>query len=144
MRRGGLTEGGRSPTGGQPPPAARFEDPSGGRRRLGEVVDSVSTTRDQQFARPPHHRPPDEAVHEFPTDTDPTVAAAKAGFSTATGYRVEADPRLPSQKEAPRAPATARPAGARLGGRGRADPEGRARHPRGRRASTRCGGGIRS
>jgi hypothetical protein len=31
-----------------------------------------------------------------------TVAAAKAGFSPATGYRIEADPRLPSQKKAPR------------------------------------------
>lgn len=27
-----------------------------------------------------------------------TVAAAKASFSTATGYRIEDDPRLPSQK----------------------------------------------
>lgn len=33
---------------------------------------------------------------------DTTAAAAKAGFSTATGYRIEADPRLPSQKKAPR------------------------------------------
>ena len=33
---------------------------------------------------------------------DTTVAAAKAGFSTATGYRVDEDPRLPSQKKAPR------------------------------------------
>jgi len=30
------------------------------------------------------------------------VAAAKAGFSTATGYRIESDPRLPSQKKTPR------------------------------------------
>jgi hypothetical protein len=30
------------------------------------------------------------------------VAAAKAGISTATGYRIENDPRLPSQKKAPR------------------------------------------
>ena len=30
------------------------------------------------------------------------AAAAKAGFSTATGYRIEADPRLPSQKPEPR------------------------------------------
>ena len=30
------------------------------------------------------------------------TAAAKAGFSTATGYRVADDPRLPSQKEAVR------------------------------------------
>ena len=34
--------------------------------------------------------------------TTVTVAAAKAGFSPATGYRIEADPRLPSQKKAPR------------------------------------------
>jgi hypothetical protein len=33
----------------------------------------------------------------------PTIAAAKAGFSTATAYRIEQDPRLPSQKKAPRA-----------------------------------------
>ena len=32
----------------------------------------------------------------------PAIAAAKAGFSTATAYRVEADPRLPSQKKKPR------------------------------------------
>jgi hypothetical protein len=32
----------------------------------------------------------------------PALAAAKAGFSTATAYRIEADPRLPSQKEKPR------------------------------------------
>jgi hypothetical protein len=32
----------------------------------------------------------------------PAVAAAKAGFSTATAYRIEGDPRLPSQKESPR------------------------------------------
>ena len=32
----------------------------------------------------------------------PAVAGAKAGFSTATAYRIEADPRLPSQKTKPR------------------------------------------
>ena len=42
---------------------------------------------------------------------DTAVAAAKAGFSTATGYRIENDPRLPSQKKAPR-------------GRRRPDPRG--------------------
>ena len=30
------------------------------------------------------------------------VAAAKAGISQATGYRLQADPILPSQKKAPR------------------------------------------
>src|SRR6266702_8617458 len=33
---------------------------------------------------------------------DTAVAAAKAGFSTATGYRIENDRRLPSQKKRPR------------------------------------------
>jgi hypothetical protein len=32
----------------------------------------------------------------------PEAAAAKAGFSTSTAYRIEADPRLPSQKKEPR------------------------------------------
>jgi hypothetical protein len=32
----------------------------------------------------------------------PTIAAAKAGFSTATAYRFEHDLRLPSQKRSPR------------------------------------------
>ncbi len=32
----------------------------------------------------------------------PLVAAAKAGFSVATAYRIEQDPRLPSQKKVPR------------------------------------------
>ncbi len=36
--------------------------------------------------------------------SDPAaVAAAKAGFSPATAYSQEKDPRLPSQKKAPRA-----------------------------------------
>jgi hypothetical protein len=33
---------------------------------------------------------------------DTPVAAAKAGFSPASGYRIEDDPRLPSQKKVPR------------------------------------------
>jgi hypothetical protein len=32
----------------------------------------------------------------------PVIAAAKAGFSAATAYRIEQDPRLPSQKKVPR------------------------------------------
>ena len=32
----------------------------------------------------------------------PAIAAAKAGFPTATAYRIEGDPRLPSQKNKPR------------------------------------------
>ena len=32
----------------------------------------------------------------------PAIAGAKAGFSTAAAYRFEKDPRLPSQKRAPR------------------------------------------
>ena len=32
----------------------------------------------------------------------PAVAAAKAGIATASAYRFEHDPRLPSQKKTPR------------------------------------------
>jgi len=38
----------------------------------------------------------------FRQSETPTVAAAKAGFSAATAYRIEQDRRLPSQKKAPR------------------------------------------
>lgn len=38
----------------------------------------------------------------FRTTHATAVAAAKASLSTATGYRIEEDPRLPSQKKAPR------------------------------------------
>jgi len=33
---------------------------------------------------------------------DATIAAGKSGFSRASGYRIEDDPRLPSQKNVPR------------------------------------------
>ena len=36
------------------------------------------------------------------TKAKPSVAAAKAGLSTASGYRIEADPRLPSEKRSVR------------------------------------------
>jgi len=35
------------------------------------------------------------------TNTIP-IAAAKAGFSSSTAYRLDTDPRLPSQRKAPR------------------------------------------
>ena len=38
----------------------------------------------------------------FRQSETPTVAAAKAGFSAATAYRIEDDPRLPPQKKVPR------------------------------------------
>ena len=40
-----------------------------------------------------------------------TVAAAKASFSAATGYRIEGDSRLPSQKKSPRGSRRADPLG---------------------------------
>jgi hypothetical protein len=38
----------------------------------------------------------------FRNTHDATIAAGKSGFSRASGYRIENDPRLPSQKKAPR------------------------------------------
>src|SRR3954462_10592207 len=39
---------------------------------------------------------------KFRQTNDPAVAGAKAGFSTATAYRIEPDPHLPSQTRKPR------------------------------------------
>src|SRR5690606_32316342 len=39
---------------------------------------------------------------KFRRTDSPSTAAARAGFSTATAYRLEQDRRLPSQKAAPR------------------------------------------
>jgi len=39
---------------------------------------------------------------EYRNRHDASVSAAKSGFSRASGYRIEGDPRLPSQKKAPR------------------------------------------
>src|SRR5512132_4119457 len=39
---------------------------------------------------------------KFRQTNDPAVAGAKADFSTATAYRIEADPHLPSQTRKPR------------------------------------------
>jgi hypothetical protein len=38
----------------------------------------------------------------------PPVTAAKASFSASTAYRIERDPRLPSQRKAPRGRSAAR------------------------------------
>ncbi|MCK1688310.1 hypothetical protein IVA85_21055, partial [Bradyrhizobium sp. 145] len=51
---------------------------------------------------PSHHRPPDEAIDGLPTKISAEAAAAKAGFSTASASRIEADPRPPSQQQEPR------------------------------------------
>ena len=39
---------------------------------------------------------------EYRNTHDASVSAAKSGFSRASGYRIESDPRLPSQKKSPR------------------------------------------
>jgi hypothetical protein len=52
------------------------------------------------IARPPHHRPPDEAGHELPTDPRRCRCCRQSGLQH--GYRIEDDPRLPSRKKVPR------------------------------------------
>ena len=70
------------------------------------------------------------------------TAAAKAGFSASTGARLDADPRLPSQKQQPARTAPARSAGGGLGERDRADAGGRARPAPGHHPGARCSVGI--
>ena len=81
------------------------------RTRLGGEQDGVKllichNIEGSALARPPHYRPSDEAGYEFQTHGT-AVAAAKASFSTATGYRIENDPR----GHRARAPALSLPAG---------------------------------
>ena len=52
----------------------------------------------QPLAWPTHHRLPDEVVHEVPSDQRPCHRRREGWVSTATAYRIEADPRLPSQR----------------------------------------------
>src|SRR5712691_12102205 len=101
---GRLTEGGRSPTVVRLPPAARF--PQGAdvvwwSERLGAASDS-SSREDQRL---PGRHITDCQTRLYMKSRQskvPAIAAAKAGFSTATAYRIEGDPRLPSQKKKPR------------------------------------------
>ena len=67
----------------------------------GSASDS-SSLEGSTLARPPHQQPSDEVVYAFSPHDSPAIAAARAGLSTATAYRIDADPRLPSQKKAPR------------------------------------------
>jgi hypothetical protein len=58
----------------------------------------------------------------------PAIAAAKAGFSTASAYRIEADPRLPTKKKKPRERRRPDPLAGVVGQRDRADVGSRTWH----------------
>ena len=128
---GGRREGVARPTAGQPRRRV-FPRPSGG-RAAGRASDSSQQLRNQRL---PGLHITDHQMRLYMIlrqSHDRRSAAAKAGFSTATGYRVEADRRLPSQRRR-RASDDGPIRWPGMGSRGRADPEGRARHPGQRRA----------
>jgi hypothetical protein len=58
--------------------------------------------RNQLLAWPTHHRLPDEVVYEVPSKQLPSDPCRESRVFTASAYRIEADPRLPSQKKTPR------------------------------------------
>src|ERR1700751_4143012 len=99
-----MTKGGHSPTGvanlatGGAPQGAGFFCGRG--RSIGSGV--FTPMRNRSF--PGRHITDCQMrlYMSFRKTETPSVAAAKAGFSAATGYRIEQDPRLPSQKKAPR------------------------------------------
>ena len=99
-----MTKGGRSPTGvanlatGGAPQGAVF---SGGR---GRSIGSGFFTPMRNRSLPGRHITDCQMrlYMSFRKTETPSVAAAKAGFSAATAYRIEQDPRLPSPKKAPR------------------------------------------
>ena len=82
--------------------------PDNGRRRLAVAIDRVKLLirlNDRGNQPLPGLHITDHQMRLYMSSkqsNDTAVAAAKAGFSTATGYRIEADPRLPSQKKARR------------------------------------------
>src|SRR5499425_2740087 len=74
----------------------------GGRERPGKVSGS-SPNRGNQALPGRHINDHQMRLYmEYRNTHDASVSAAKSGFSRASGYRIEGDPRLPSQKKAPR------------------------------------------
>jgi hypothetical protein len=94
-------KGGRSPTVGPIPAAARFASP----RAVGCVGAKCRFVSIEGIDVVPGAHITDRQMRlymERRQTLSPEAAAACAGFSTATAYRIEADPRSPSQKKAPR------------------------------------------
>jgi hypothetical protein len=80
------------------------------RRLHRETVAAGAGGSCRPWRRAPRATRGDEAVYDLPTWQGCPVAAAESGFSRATGYRIEDDPRLPSHKKAPRDRRQPRPA----------------------------------
>src|SRR5262245_59556458 len=106
---GGLTEGGRSPTEVSPPSRRVFPQdiPRGSSivRAVGAAGLSIAILQRQKDRNLPGQHVTDcqTRLYMKSRQTDvPAVAAAKAGFGRTTAYRIEADPRLPSQKKVAR------------------------------------------
>jgi hypothetical protein len=99
-----VTAGGRSPT--------AVANPANGAALKGVRWLAVAAGRiGSGFFTPMRNRPlPGRHITDcqmrlymsFRQTEPPVIAAAKAGLSTASAYRIEQDRRLPSQKKAPR------------------------------------------
>lgn len=95
-------QGGRSPTVGPITAARALRQPAGGRMEPGQDVDS---SHDEGIDVLPGAHITDHQMRLYMDrrkTLTPEAAAAGAGFSTATAYRIEADRRPPSQKKTPR------------------------------------------
>src|SRR5258708_6558530 len=89
------------------PKPRRFGADTGGPLRSVQLITKVSPSSRQRTSTRPastDSAPYLPALVASSCNARPIAwaAAAKAGFSTATAYRIEADPRLPSQKTKPR------------------------------------------
>ena len=73
--------------------------PLGDRDRVGKVVPSSQGRRSMPGSQITDHQV--RFYMLFRQKNALQAAAAKAGFSTATAYRIEADPRLPSTRKKP-------------------------------------------
>ena len=100
-----MTAGGRSPTdvanlaiGVPPPEGARWLAVAAGRIGSGFFTPMRNRTLPGRHITDCQMR----LYMSFRHTEPPVIAAAKAGFSAASAYRIEQDHRFPSQKKAPR------------------------------------------
>src|ERR1700751_2251768 len=102
LPRGGRTEGRAEPDRRTVPIGVAFLDPPGGWAGLGQAIDS---SRQEGIDALPGLHITDHQMTvymTYPLTLSPGAAAAKAGFSKASAYRIEGDARPPSQKKEPR------------------------------------------
>ena len=142
---GGGPQGGRSPTVGPPPAAARptiHRVGCAGVIAAGRVMRVFSLFRRSARARPPCDRSPDEALHEASHDRPRALWPPPAPGSAPPPATVGAGPATAVGEARAEGAATSRPAGRSVRRRRRADAEGEPGPPAGGHSRGDCSAAI--